>query len=246
MMLLLFLSFAASCLASCLPVAFVHPYAKRQFRKLIHYHSLSQSGTSSQIKTSSQSGTPSQIKTSSQSGSSSTSKTSSSTSVSSQSTTFSQSVSSVSACAVTAFNVNVNGCTQHAATVTATSYTDCGGCTMTTDYLPGPAMVCDMEIVRYTSRLTEDKMCMKMTTATDTTTTTALVCAPTPSCTKAVLPTFATASSATCTSYISTITQTVTTACGGYPGCAVVTEAMGHGLVSRISIPHVGLYGYMI
>lgn len=99
---------------------------------LIRCHSLSQSGTSSQIKTSSQS------------GSSSPSKTSSSTRTSSQSTTSSQSVSSVSACAVTAFNVEVNGCTKHAATVTATSYTDCGGCTMTTDYLPGPAMVCDL------------------------------------------------------------------------------------------------------
>ncbi|KAF1356172.1 hypothetical protein BDV97DRAFT_364962 [Delphinella strobiligena] len=126
--------------------------------------------------------------------------------------TSSQSASSTSTCMVTAFNVEIDGCTEYAATVTSTSYTDCGGCAITTDYLPGPAM-----------------MCTKITTATDATTTTALVCAPTPTCTKAVLPTFGSASSATCTNYISTVTQTVTQDCGGYPGCAVVTEAMGHG-----------------
>lgn len=198
---------------------------QRAFRKLIHFHSLPESGIDSPVRISSQSASSSPSKTSSMSGTSFSTKTSS------------QSASSTSTCMVTAFNVEIDGCTEYAATVTSTSYTDCGDCAITTDYLPGPAMVCDLNIVRYNSRLTEGKMCTKITTATGATTTTALVCAPTPTCTKAVLPTFGSASSATCTNYISTVTQTVTQDCGGYPGCAVVTEAMGHGPVSRISVP---------
>jgi len=71
-----------------------------------------------------------------------------------------------------------------------------------------------------------------VTTLPEETTITSMACAASPTCTVTVQPTLGALSSATCTQYDTTITETLSEGCDGNAGCAVATAAEGPGPVS--------------
>ncbi|KAK8196713.1 hypothetical protein M8818_006880 [Zalaria obscura] len=97
----------------------------------------------------------------------------------------------------------LNGCTHWPATTTTTALLDCRGCALASLYL-GPGPVCESRV-----------------SVTGTKTVEVVRCA-------ASLASIGAVSSSTCTFYQEYVTKIVEASCGGFAGCAVVTEG-GHG-----------------